>query len=484
MIARRVLRCVAYTMIVWGACAWFVTSRAEAQFTPPVRDLGRQAGVILSDSSVLAHDTDAGLGWFHSATADFSRYTPGMCLELIALTDHQARGWLGWDTLVASSRSDTLTTDAFEAGRRCATRFTATTVESRELGSLVELAVATKNDPLALAALDRRLQEAKTTSQRGSVLLDAVTTYHNARPRRSAAAESLLVRFDAMTSREPLWKMMGRDAVLPYSAEIFDTTNLRRIVHENFAAIQAASFTTKSFAGTFVDAGRNSEWVVDLLAGMPVDSVCERAAHRWIVIPPIVVSEDTMEWSRTPDGKLDVNVNGRAMANSVRSGCLSEKGTTAQAWMSRLNAFPKGVWFLDSSMTPGPAPKVPVSGRATLLVSVSLGTGRLTGDLAAIRQLYRKYHGAGLDAVLFATVPDSADHAWASAALDPEKLAKVYAWYFHDYLDIPIPLLIARTESETTSPHLFDKNGIFKVSSNSSVHLEAFIRNVLGLPPE
>lgn len=443
---------------------------ARAQYTPPVRDLDAQYRSPATDSGAVARDRDAGLAWVVSPTRDMVRYaTPPMCQAAVDLIQHQALEWTGWDTLQRGSRADTLTTVAATNGRQCLARFTAQNVKSRDLLPLMALALRLDNEPLALSALDRLVHDAGTPAQKGRALLLAVRVFRDARPARIAAAESLLARFSGLQGTQAWWKVSARHQLLVSNIDSLDTTYIRRLSRENFTAYRALPTAGRTFLPDYPGGDFGIEESLDALAGVPYPQRCHNMADAIIAWPQLAPLEGTLS------ADVGYDPTSRTFAEAIRTGCLADT-----VWWNHPVAptYSAPTWFAPGSVTSSPAPPIPIAGHVTLLVYTDLGNGRLSRTLAAMRQLYQKYHDAGLELVLVA--PQDSTHAWASPPLSPEDLAKTTAWYFHAYLQMPGGLIVTPIKGGRPVVMLFDRQG--KAIRKSGELLEAFIRQALGMP--
>lgn len=462
----RVARAVAFT-----ACATAsVVPAARAQFTPPVRDMGPHAGVILSDSIARAHAAGAGLGWVLPISRDFTHATPKTCRMLVELIDHQLLRWTGWDTVEVGTRADTLTSEAFAFGRECSAHFTAQNVESRELTDLLLLAIQLHNHPFAYATLDRQVREAKTPLEHGMALRDGSLAFLTARPKQRATAESLLVRFDALQRTHPWWKVMARYDVL-ISSDTFDTTGIRHLYRENAIAYQSLPIAMRTFLSEQSGGGAERVAEIDALADVPVKQRCDQLAEAYIAWPQTAQPED-------PRQLKDYDPTSKQYAELIRRTCLMDTLPERRSFP----ALPARTWFAAGSTTPIAAPAWPTPGRLTLLLETPLGSGRPTSDLVGYRRLYEKYHAQGLDAVLVARV--RANRLWAAPPQPPDVTAKMVAWYFHDYLKMPMPVLVIQSDEPYASAALYGRDGKAVTTMHPPMMMEEFVRKALGLPTQ
>jgi hypothetical protein len=105
--------------------------------------------------------------------------------------------------------------------------------------------------------------------------------------------------------------------------------------------------------------------------------------------------------------------------------------------------IPGDFWF------PANAPHVkPTPGHVTLVVMLNKGNGIMDARSAMVRRLHKKYGTQGLDIV---GLVRTNGYSWSSPPQSPEAEAKVDAWYFLDYLKLPITLVVEQTPF-TTQP--------------------------------
>lgn len=460
-----------------------IAGPVNAQITAPVRDFTIVSHELPKDSIAIAHDVDAGLGWLLAGTQDTHRYTtPKMCRALMEIVDHDARTWTGWDTVVVGTRGDTLGTAARTLGAQCAAGFTATKVSSRQLPDLMALALTLDNVPLATAALDRRVREAKTPDQQGHALLEAVNMFLDAHPARVAAAEALLPRFDALQTTVPWFKLLAQRRFIAFGPDTADTTKVRRYYHANLAAYQTLSPNARTFLADATGGNADVVDVLDGLTGVPLPRRCNQIADAYIAWPQAAQPVNRAELQDTVNG---YDPTSRRGAEIIRQNCLADTAASRQ----KIPTFPHGTWFAPGSITPASAPIAPTPGHITWLVEASLRDGRLhtdrpPEDLALVRRLYEKYHKNGLDVILI--VRTLAKSVWASPPLDPADVAKTAAWYFHDYLKLPMPLLVAQSEDAMDYGYwfapLYDRQGnVVQQFPTSPILMETYIRHALGL---
>lgn len=456
------------------------TETLFAQFTPPARDMSTADAPLPSDSVAIARDRDAGLGWLLPDAWNVARYrTPKMCRQLVAMVEHDTRGWTGWDTVATGSKGDTLGTSAQTVGRQCVTQFTVATVESRELVDLIELALSLQNVPLATAAVDRRIHEAKTPHEQGRALLDAVIAFRSAHPSQMRTAESFLGRFDALSSNAPWWKLLARSTLIPFGPDTIDTARVGRLYRDNLAAYQTLPMKARTFLADHTGGDVYVADVIDGLNGVPLAERCNHLADAYLAWPQLAQTDNAAELKDTVDGW---DATSRRFAEKfVRRPCLADTVPDRQ----KMPQWPAGTWYAPGSITPAGAPIVPTPGHVTWVVDATLGNGRIDPQLAQVRRVYDKYHSAGLD--VFLVVRTEARSVWASPPLTPAQVATVTAWYFHDYLQLPMPLLVVQSPDAIGYVHWFspvyDRHGnAIQQFTAGDLIMETFIRQALGLP--
>lgn len=505
---------------------WVITPAvATAQLTSPIRDLSAADAPIPSIAAALTHDSITGYRWMLPSTNDFSRYTPGMCVDAVEKAQYTTVTWTGWDTVSRFSPGDTLSSIAQTLGRRCASQFSTAKLPAQDLTGLIRLGIMLHDVPLVTSALDRRIAEAPTIDDKGGALLDVLIQLVESSLNYLSTIESLLPKFDALGPSQRWRKVVVLDRILGrYGAESnghYDTAQLRRQWNQSRAAY--APLTLNERTRVAISPNGAAFFLAGQLQGIPLPALCRSIRgeflrwpqhYRWLVptrsdtVSPFVQKNisDLERATEQDTSALSPFYTSDGYAAMAYEQCRKSAHAAGQSLATA--TFPEAVWFLGSDTTSSRAPTLPVRGHMTMLVVIDRGDGRPPTELASVRRLYEKYRAQGLDVMLLTRTHGS---AWASPPLAVDDEVQLNAWYFHTYLKLPMTLAVLRTpmtvdgtgtraEQPVALPFgmnamwpwgimLFDRQGkslppFGTLGRQSEVEYETLIRHTLGLPLE
>lgn len=385
--------------------------------------------VPVDSAAVAAAAAKADTGRMQPGYRDLTRYnTPGYCVAAIYGMEHITWRHGQRNLRVPESAEDTLPTAARVVGQRCAARLDREHLAPLELPNVMRLAVLTGDTTLLRTAISQQLALATTAGTRGDVWLDAIKelTGHAElslvrHPADAARATDFLRQLDALGKGAIVQRLQAHSLFFDlYQGEWFDTTALYRESH-----------AIATIASALSDSARHVYPYVSSLSALWMDSIVTAYYRQDPRLVSIVKHQLQLgakgfpaEEIRKGQGVLDFFVY-RA----------EQVGTMAQ--------IPGDFWFPENR-----AQKVPVAGRVTLIMSLSRGDGIMDRRGAMMRRLSKKYGAQGLDIV---GVVRTEGYSWSSPPQTPDAEAKVDAWYFLDYLKLPITLVVEQTPF-TTQP--------------------------------
>jgi hypothetical protein len=99
-------------------------------------------------------------------------------------------------------------------------------------------------------------------------------------------------------------------------------------------------------------------------------------------------------------------------------------------------------WFSSDSSHVKPVP-----GKVTLLVAGHKGRGTMTKEEAMYKRLYDRYGKDGFEIVL---IVNTSGYSWSSPPQAAADEAKTIAWYFRDYLKIPVTVVVNTSQFTQT----------------------------------
>jgi hypothetical protein len=190
-------------------------------------------GIVLIPSMLHAQvaEISPDTGRMRPAHADFSRYTPGMCLDASRNVQHRTDRVQGAavDTII-SPDVDTLSTATVQVSRACAQQFRVAQVPATELRNLLWLSVRANDEQTGLAVIERQLALAQTVADKGEVLRDAIEIYLAEHPPRLSLAVAALQRLDALGTEARIPRIRARIRFLAYYRKIDDLAGAKRTI--------------------------------------------------------------------------------------------------------------------------------------------------------------------------------------------------------------------------------------------------------------
>jgi hypothetical protein len=422
---------------------------------------------------------------------DLSRYTtPGMCVQVMRGTLLQEL-WRRNDPppsvipVQPGSEADTLPTAAIANVRRCIAKLPAVSaVQPLELSNVMQLGVMTNDTALREAAIARMLALATTDEARGYVLLDAMDAmlgpsigdeYHRTHyDMRVAGAEPMLARLDALGAGARLPRMLAHFRMAEiYSGVKFDTTLLAREVKATWAIVpllkdgeEKERYNPSYVAimdSLIIAWSRQQPNRVETVRGMLQRGYAAFTAQGFVPM-------GTPEWQKL------VSIRMEEYASEIGTPRAPVQGD---------------FWFSSDSSHVKPA-----LGKVTLLVAGHKGRGTMTQDEAMYKRLSDRYGKDGFEIVL---VVNTDGYSWSSPPQAAADEAKTIAWYFRDYLKIPVTVVVNTSQFTRTkdgrrvlAPPLHDTGGPFGlvgrdgkmftvwIGTESEAALESYIQAALA----
>lgn len=346
---------------------------------------------------------------------DLSAYdTPGYCLA--AMKGMERLTWRRGesDTLPKKTVFDTVPENVRDVGRACIAKMTPRTVPSVELYNLARLALQIGDTALARQTVEYHLSiTSDNARERGYVLGDAIYEATIARPLPLSFVESLLSRFSEL----------GKEAVAAHSWAI---ALAQSVAHDRFDTTKMLRYSAErdSMLRTLTAEERKEQELN--LGGVFSDSL-EIVWYQLVPNLAPTIKQLGEQWASA--GGFENTDFSRAIISMATA-----IGEIAGQQAPTLNVFRR---------YPDDAPLTPIPGRVTLVMSINrIGKGRLDKALAYIRRLHDRYHDRGFDVVL---IGRTVGYAWGSPPLAAEAEAKLFGWYYHEYLNLPFPVLVEET---------------------------------------
>ena len=412
---------------------------------------------------------------------DFARYTdPLWCVEAARHARTVLRMSLaaqaGFDTLQYMPAQDTLPAQVGRVARDCGSHFTVTGTTVLDLPYLFELALFEGADSLAQAVVARRVALATTDSARWEMLYWAIDGYLHAEPARVAAAQTLVTQLD---QREPTARL-ARARVHTLLIDLADRSSDRlRVRHEAeyiIALIQQMSLEelaggyTKELnkgGGQLLETMWNQvfrvAWIdapdsLDALAqrlqtvyGMPEIRRYLRGladgtipSHMFGSLPPSVI-----HW---PVGKVLAHFGPQELVTNSLYASNEESADTATVPGALMPQVHARYWFpATEGDTIQPAP-----GHVSLILSEAFSfaclnsldallannSGCNEGLVSLLRNVLWRYGKSGLRVTVVANVFADSASVFLRGPLRPDSVAKVLAWYVHDFLKLPVTVAV------------------------------------------
>jgi hypothetical protein len=388
------------------------------------------ANVPIDSAAVAAAAAKADTGRMKPGYRDLSRYsTPGYCMAAIYGMECEIWRHGQRNLLIPGSSDDTLPTAARAIGKRCVAQLDLRHVTPLELPNVMRLAVLLGDTTMLHSVIRQQLALASTTEARGYVWLDAVRELlghadlpfiHH--PAYVAQATGFLPRLDSLGKSVILQRLQAHRLLFDlYQSELFDTT-----------AMNQESRIIASIASVLPDSVQISKPYVSFFSATwfgPIATAYYRQDPRLV---SIVKNQLQLANKRYPPEEQRKNQS-----------LIDLMVWQAEKVGTKALPIPGDFWF------PANAPHVkPTPGRVTLVVMLNKGNGIMDARSARVRRLYEKYGARGLDII---GLVRTNGYSWSSPPQSPEAEAKVDAWYFLDYLKLPITLVVEQTPF-TTQP--------------------------------
>lgn len=467
MIARAATAELAHAVERWPARNVHERATITARDSVKPLTIGAPVTDTTADRTAILQDSLSGLRWMNGGHRDWSRYTrPGQCVGAVEVVQRMTVTRTQW--VHPPESADTVHAEAHDAGRACAAKFSPQTVRAQDLLDYQRLAVVLNDIPLITAIVDRRLVEAKTIDEKGSVLADAVQALDGRIPAQLTLGDSLIQRMQGLGPRAQWWEVVAlRDLHLMKPAIAFDTA---RDVAANRRLVE--TFRTLSHDE------RMKAGLVPVALQPPAQQLQEYRR-----IPPTDTGVCQRQQAKLATEGID--------ADSIRGSNLQTLGELSDLMCPAIYRtvrqpvapFTGGQWFRPGDTTAHGPLGYPLRGHVTLVVNAPLGTGRPTTQLAVYQRLSARYAKDGLDVIL---IHKRQGFAWESGDLSPATETRLIRWYDHDYLKLPFTIGVYDADAtDAPAPIFIGRDGrvyATSVSDEDEAALEAFIRQALGLP--
>jgi hypothetical protein len=345
-----------------------------------------------------------------------SRYTsPAMCVAAMEEITHERFRRHERDTLEVASAGDTLPADAMATGRACAAQFNVQTVPAPQLYSLMKLFIMVRDSAKIQAVVDRRAALATSAPAKGDVFLSAVDELLDAHPIMMPQAQAMMTRLDALGRDARVQRLQGTAHLYGRAWMQFDTTAMNRY---------AAALHTISAELTPTERDDYEEQFVASLNALNV--TWYRGDSTLMTVTRATLDSMRTAMATFRNGRQPV----RPAEEQMYLGFSKKVGQPADSITGKF-------WFNAGNTHIRPRP-----GRVTLVMMGQKGNGTMSSYLAMLRRLVNRYSAQGLDVVLVAKTDG---YSWASPPQTPEAEANTDAWYFLNYLKLPVTLVVDET---------------------------------------
>jgi len=306
-----------------------------------------------------------------------------------------------------------------EIATQCGAKFTAHNTAPADLRDLYRLSLAMGQDAQARDAVNRAVSLASTAEAKAQVLRFAVVDALDAKPSRTASADSMLARLDVLGAPAHVARLFAHRARIDDAWGTFDQPVLRR---ESDAVMTALS----SFDTDELDTWPTIGAVFDV----------------WL---PLALYEKPSELGTSIQRFTPFAT--RVHGGKEKDAIMARFAFSAQGWMSLANTtFPAlrgGTWFNATS-----TPAYPRAGHPMLLVAVNHTCGsRCHNGYAAIARFRARY--PDVDIVL---ASGTSGYMQGEGVLTPAQEIASIRHYFLDYLHLDVTLRVTETQFQFVPP--------------------------------
>jgi len=363
------------------------------------------------------------LGWptvARDSSDPYVRYTsPGQCEQAARRLFDQYWRDKRADTIRYTPETDSVPAPVLLATRQCAARFSAATVEPRELLDLAYLYLWTQQDDLARAAMARleRTNANRSTTDRAWPLYLYVKGLLQARPGRLREVRTAMQQLDAVGASAATWRLFAHNLYASYAVMINDLGTAESEARAALTASHQMSFPDRvDWAGDIQTTYFTLTTPVSMTRGGPV----------------ALAVLDTAVTDLSP-----LRPAGSGDQQEIRDGIRRRRTPLAALGKHGLPPVHATTWFGTNGDTTRPR-----RGVATLLISTpSSCDGGCYPMFATIQRLHATY-GDRLDIVLMtATRGFFRDQL----ILSPTAEADSSGNYYTRFLQLPVALAVEST---------------------------------------
>lgn len=412
--------------------------------------------------SLATITTDTGA--FAPGDKNFSHYqVPGLCLTAARNTLFVLRRSLAASEYVDSIEKvaperETVPAPVTTIARACGAHFTVAGTAVHDLPDLFDLALFEGNDALARAALDRRVALQSGALDRDTVLQTAIGWYLTAQPARVAAAETTVMQVEALGGRQAQqlsWSLAAHEQLLRYAEATSEWPLLRREAEqmltlsyrapggvtnavEDDYVYQAVILAYEKLTEADVVEHPDSLYALAQQVQQALRHVHPRGQEKYQTFAD--VPRDTMlKWL------VPTSLSGAIHGQHADSGLVLPPLTATFWYPARPAHWPPGAGPVSMIVRPVVGGDEGVVRDACLYYDqeiLSSWTIHCYGGLVRSVRQWTALYGSKLAITIL--VP-TRGRAIRSILLPPASEADTLAWYFRDYLKLPVTVAVVES---------------------------------------
>ena len=421
---------------------------------------GRVLESRVSDSlATITTDTGA----FAPGDREFTHYqVPGLCLAAAHNTlsvlrrSIAAHAYVDSIKMIAPER-ETIPTGVAAVARACGVHFTVAGTAVHDLPDLFDLALFEGDSRLARAVINRRVALASTAAARDTVLQTAITWYLAATPARVSAAESTVAQVDAFgrESQSLSWRLVAHRQLLEFAEQTFEWSLMQREAEQILTLSHQMTDATAATAEPDVERAYGALALVDVAehpdslhalaqqARQTLHHARGKGLYRTYADAPV---DTVLDWL------VPAPLRAVTLGQHADSGPMFPPLTATYWFPARPDHWPPGA---------GPVSVIVDAAYATAQGIVrddcldddktilSAWAGQCYGDLVRSVRKWTEQYGSKLAITI---VIPTRGRVLRSLLMPPASEADTLAWYFRDYLHLPVTVAVVEAAVRQQPP--------------------------------